>query len=106
MNHTNLSPAQFDEQIGKNENAVIIDVRMPNEKVEGDIEGSTVINIMSPDFADKIKALDRTKDYYVFCRSGGRSSTACGFMTSNGFESVYNLEGGINAWNQYEQTKK
>jgi rhodanese-related sulfurtransferase len=104
MNHKNIKAEEFDK-LSKEDNTEIIDVRSPEEEVEGFIEGATVINIMGPDFADKIKELGRDKTYLVYCRSGNRSSTACGFMASNGFDTLYNLEGGIQAWNQYKNTK-
>jgi rhodanese-related sulfurtransferase len=104
MSHNNINAEEFDK-LSKEENAIVLDVRSPEEKVEGFIEGATQVNIMGPDFADTIKALDKSKAYLVYCRSGNRSGTACGFMASNGFEKLYNLEGGINAWNSYIQTK-
>ena len=100
MNHKNISAEEFDK-LSKEANTEIIDVRSPEEKVEGFIEGAKVINIMGPTFEEDIKSLDKDKTYLVYCRSGNRSSTACGFMASNGFEKLYNLDGGIQAWNQY-----
>lgn len=102
MNHKNISPEEFDK-LSKEPNTEIIDVRSPEEKVEGFIEGAKVINIMGPSFGEDIKALDKDKTYLVYCRSGNRSSTACGFMASNGFDKLYNLDGGIQAWNQYSK---
>lgn len=101
MNHKNISAAEFDK-LSKEANTEIIDVRSPEEKVEGFIEGAKVINIMGPTFADDIKELDKNKTYLVYCRSGNRSGTACGFMASNGFDKLYNLDGGIQSWNQYK----
>ena len=98
MSHKNIKAEEFDK-LSKESNAVILDVRTPEEEVEGFIEGAKNINIMGPSFADEIKGLDREKMYLVYCRSGNRSGTACGFMSSNGFENLYNLEGGIQAWN-------
>ncbi|WKK79493.1 rhodanese-like domain-containing protein [Marivirga arenosa] len=100
MNHKNIGPEEFDK-LSKEPNTEIIDVRTPAEKEEGFIEGAKMINIMGPDFANEINALDKDKTYLVYCRSGNRSGTACGFMASNGFDKLYNLDGGINAWNQY-----
>ena len=101
MSHKNVNAAEFD-QLSNQDNTVVLDVRSPEEKVEGFIEGATQINIMGPDFADKIKALDKDKTYLVYCRGGNRSATACGFMASNGFADLYNLVGGIQAWNEYK----
>ena len=43
--------------------------------------------------------LDKSKNYYVYCRSGGRSAQACAVMTQMcGFENAYNLLGGFMNW--------
>ena len=94
----NIDAKSFKEKITEDPDAVIIDVRNPSEEEEGLIEGSININIMDPSFPEKIKSLDPDKNYYVYCRSGGRSSSACGFMESNGLNAT-NLNGGIIAWN-------
>ena len=54
---------------------------------------------MDADFPEKIKNIEKGKNYYIFCRSGGRSASACEFMEENGYSNTYNLIGGINAWN-------
>ena len=95
----NIEVSEFRELMKEN-NTVIIDVRSSSEKVEGDISGSITIDIYGPNFASEIEKLDRDKTYLVFCRSGGRSGSACGFMDSKGFKSLYNLNGGIMAWNR------
>lgn len=102
MSFKNINAEEFDK-LSQEDNTIVLDVRTPEEKAEGFVEGATQINIMGPDFAEKIKALDKDKTYLVYCRSGNRSSTACGFMASNGFDDLYNLEGGIHAWNAYKR---
>ena len=94
----NLTVEEFESGINTDEKAVILDVRTPEEEVEGIIEGSININIMSPDFTKKVLELDKENIYYVFCRAGGRSAKACEFLESNGYK-AYNLLGGIQAWN-------
>lgn len=81
------------------ENVEVIDVRGEEEKAEGFIEGATTINIMGPSFQQSISELDKNKTYLIYCRSGNRSSTACSFMARQGFEKLFNLSGGIKAWN-------
>jgi len=49
-------------------------------------------------FIDEVKKLDASKNYYVYCRSGGRSGQACAIMNSIGFENAYNLMGGFMEW--------
>jgi rhodanese-related sulfurtransferase len=56
------------------------------------------IDVNAPDFAQKVKALDKSKTYLVHCRSGKRSVQACGEMEGFGFGRLYNLDGGISAW--------
>jgi rhodanese-related sulfurtransferase len=95
----NIEVSEFKELMTQ-ENAVIIDVRSLSEKAEGDIPGCVTIDIYGPNFANEIEKLDKDKTYLMFCRSGGRSGSACGFMDSKGFTNVYNLNGGIMAWNR------
>lgn len=100
MAFKDLTAVEFKRAIKKDSNAVILDVRTPGELQEGAIEGHIMINIMSPEFTEEIRKLDKSKNYYVYCRSGNRSVTACNFMASQGFDTLYNLLGGIGAWNQ------
>ena len=47
---------------------------------------------------EKIKALDKSKTYLVYCGIGGRSAKACKKLDTLAFPNVYNLDGGIKAW--------
>lgn len=88
------------EQKAQEPNTVVIDVRTPGEVVDGFIKGTTIFaDINGNDFEQKMKALDKSKTYLVYCRSGARSSRAADFMINNGFNNVYNLSGGILGWN-------
>lgn len=95
----NLQASEFKKRIEEDEKAVVIDVRAPQEEVEGLIENSTNINIMDPSFAERVKSLEKDKNYYVYCRAGGRSASACSFMEMQGL-TTFNLAGGIIAWNE------
>jgi len=78
------------------EDVVLIDVRTPGEISEGYIDGTTLfINFSDEDFEPNLIAMDKSKTYVMYCRSGGRSGKASKFMVDNGFKTVYNLEGGI-----------
>lgn len=105
MDFNELTAEEFKNKIDNSKEAIIIDVRTPEEKSEGDIPGSVLMNIMNPDFSINIEKLDRDKEYFVFCRSGGRSSSACHYMTNKGFKKCYNLLGGIMAWNAKFKSK-
>lgn len=79
--------------------AIVIDVRTPDEIAAGYIDGTTVFaDIYGPDFNDKINALDKSKTYLIYCRSGRRSLSAAQMMVDNGFQNVYNLTSGITGW--------
>ena len=80
------------------EDAVLIDVRTLAEFNEGHIEGAVHIDIFSPNFQNEIQKLDKSKDYYLICRSGGRSMSAGNAMENIGFDRVTNLAGGMMGW--------
>lgn len=95
-----LSPDEFAEGVRVNSNAQILDVRTEEEFSSGHLPGALNINIMGYDFEEQIEELDRHRPYYVYCRSGGRSSSAVKMMKNKGFDEVYNMVGGILAWNK------
>ena len=96
----NLTINEFVEGSQNDDNAVIIDVRTPEEEAEGLIPNSTNMNLMEQSFPARVMDLDKSKNYYVYCRSGGRSATACQFMEKHGL-TTFNLLGGIQAWNSF-----
>ena len=98
VGYQNINVQEFD-RLRNIDNHVILDVRSPQELAEGSIPNHMMINMFEPDFQSRISNLDRDKTYLVYCRSGGRSGQACGMMVDMGFENVYNLSGGITAWN-------
>lgn len=94
-----ITEKQWNELIANDADAVIVDVRTPAEWNEGIIENAQLINIMQPhSFMDAIDKLDKSKNYYVYCRSGGRSAQACQVMNSIGIQNTYNLLGGMMEW--------
>jgi len=95
----NLNQEDWRELLAKTEDAVIIDVRTPQECEEGIIPGAMKLDIFDAEnFKSKIEAMDKSKSYFMVCRSGNRSGQACGFMQSIGFEKTYNLVGGMMEW--------
>ena len=95
----NLSQEEWTEDLKASENAVILDVRTEDEVGEGYIPNAINIDIhKGQGFLDEIEALDKSKTYFVYCRSGARSGQACSLMNQLGFEKAYNLSGGIMAW--------
>lgn len=80
------------------ENTIIIDVRTPGEVAEGTVDGAAVIDYNGDEFESKIAQLDKDKTYYVYCKSGGRSSRAVSYMQEQGFKNVHNVLGGFSAY--------
>lgn len=95
----NLGNEEFKNRILSDENAVILDVRTPAEFNDGHIPNSILMDIYNPTFQNRILELDKSKNYYLYCRSGNRSYHAGVFMISEGFNSVQHLEEGILSWN-------
>ena len=95
--YKNLSSAQFEELI-KNENVQLLDVRTLAEHMEGHIPGSLNINVKDENFASCVDdLLDTHKEVAVYCRSGRRSRTAADILVKKGFK-VYNLDKAILIW--------
>jgi len=79
-------------------NFVILDVRTPEEFAAGHIAGAQNIDFYAPDFEQQLAQLDKTKTYFVYCRSGNRSGQTIPIMKKLGFQYVYELRGGIAQW--------
>ncbi|WP_207203778.1 rhodanese-like domain-containing protein [Actinomyces minihominis] len=73
------------------EDAVIIDVRTPEEYAEGHLEGAVLMDLNSGDFAQTMPTLDPEGEYLVYCRSGNRSGQAVSLMKDAGFTNVTDL---------------
>ncbi len=94
-----ITVEQWKTQIADDANAVILDVRTQDEVDEGMIENAKHIDIyLGQGFVDEIEKLDKSKNYYIYCRSGNRSGQACQVMQQLGFETTYNLLGGYTDW--------
>ncbi|HEX6055119.1 MAG TPA: rhodanese-like domain-containing protein [Intrasporangium sp.] len=76
--------------------AVIVDVREPNEWAAG--HAPNAIHIPLGELPSRLDELPDTDDTVgIVCRSGGRSSRAVAWLTQQGFD-VANVEGGMRAW--------
>ncbi len=98
----NVTPQEAFTLIQENQNNpafVIIDVRTQEEFAEGHIENAVIIDYYSETFRDDINQLDKSKTYFIYCRSGNRSGKALNIMAGLGFQEVYNMLGGIIEWN-------
>lgn len=93
-----ITPAELKENMSS---LRIIDVRRPDEfdGELGHIAGAELLTLES-EFADRIPSYDRKETIVFVCRSGGRSSRATQYAQILGFESVFNMEGGMLLWNK------
>ncbi len=95
---TNLSAIEFADKIKELPNATIIDVRTPDEFSKGHLANANNYDWNGNEFDKQIALLDQSKPVFVYCLSGGRSSSAASKMRSEGFKTVYELDGGIMKW--------
>lgn len=94
-----LTQDEWAAQLKADDNAFILDVRTEEEVADGYIPNMKNINIFKGQaFVYELEELDKSKNYYVYCRSGGRSGQACAIMNDLGFENAYNLMGGFSEW--------
>ena len=93
----NLNAFEFKDGFDP-QNAILLDVRTPQETGLSFIEGASFINLYDEAFVSKINSMDKSKAVYVYCKGGSRSSKAANLLVENGFAEVYNLKGGIISW--------
>ena len=79
------------------DNAVIVDMREDKDYREGHIVNAVHTPASNSDAVQKLEKF-RERPVIVYCRSGHRSSGFCGKLRKQGFASVYNLAGGVLAW--------
>ena len=94
-----LSQEAWRKKMSEDDDVVIIDVRTDEEIEEGYIPNAVAMDIRDPSaFMESAQKLDPSKNYYVYCRSGGRSAQACALFNSLGIKNTYNLLGGFSEW--------
>lgn len=77
---------------------LLLDVRQPVEYEKGHLPGARLIPL--PELADSLENLNRTEPTIVYCAVGGRSRMAAQLLMNHGFDDVYHLMGGVEAWDQ------
>ncbi len=93
-----VDPAEFENGIVKPD-VQVLDVRTSGEYRSGHIKNSLLADWNNKtEFNDRIQYVDKNKPVYIYCLAGGRSAAAADWMKQNGFKTVIELKGGINAW--------
>lgn len=88
-----LSSNEFKQKI-KNDPGVVIDVRTDEEYNEGHLAiADHQYDLNNGEFRENLDHLNKSKTYYLYCRTGNRSGKAAKMMKDKGFEKVYNVGG-------------
>lgn len=92
-----VDAAQF-KKLTESPNALVLDVRTAAEVAEGHLPNAVNIDIYGSDFMAKVQQLPKDREILVYCTVGARSQQAADILSKQGFAKVYNLDGGIVAW--------
>lgn len=92
-----MSASEF-EEAAAGPGVVVLDVRTPEEFAGGHLPGAVNLDVSDPGFEQGLEELDRDATYAVYCQTGNRSLAAAQAMREAGFDDVFDLEGGIEAW--------
>ena len=85
------------ERLWQDKNPVL-DVRTKKEFEAGHIPGALNLDVNSPEFVQRVSALDKKKIYLVHCAAGVRSARACQKMSELGFDNLIDLAPGFRGW--------
>ena len=99
-----ISADELKLRIETKENLQLVDVRSIHEREQHAIQPS--MHIPLNEVALRAEDLDPSREIILYCQTGGRSAQACAQLTAQGFEEVYNLAGGINAWDTVSRAKR
>ncbi|MET3699376.1 rhodanese-related sulfurtransferase [Bacillus oleivorans] len=90
-----ITPKEVENLLIQGKELNIIDVREVEEVAAGKIPGAVNIPLGLVEF--RMSELEKTKEYIMVCRSGGRSGRATQFLEGQGYN-VTNMTGGMLEW--------
>tara|TARA_B100000131_G_C17777112_1_gene475733 strand:- start:81 stop:380 length:300 start_codon:yes stop_codon:yes gene_type:complete len=93
-----LTAQDLKNEIINHKDIILIDVREDIEVAQSKISGS--IHIPMNQIPERLEELNKNIKTIVYCKSGIRSDKVCQYLQHNGFNNVYNLLGGIKAWQE------
>lgn len=91
-----IGPRELAERLARGDSVCVLDVREHEELAIVRLAGATHVPLR--ELPGRLKELDASAEVVCLCHHGMRSAHAAAFLTSQGFERVLNLEGGIDAW--------
>jgi thiosulfate sulfurtransferase len=74
----------------------LVDIRDPESYAESHIKDA--ISLSDKNFPEFLANTDKTNPLICYCYHGFSSQNAAQFLKHNGFETVYSLKGGFEAW--------
>jgi rhodanese-related sulfurtransferase len=92
--YTSLTPQSFAKRLG-DPGAFVVNVHIP---YEGEIKGTDAFIAYDEISGDEDLPTDKGAEVLVYCRSGRMSKEASGALAADGYTNVYDLQGGMNAW--------
>ncbi|MEB3100800.1 rhodanese-like domain-containing protein [Ferviditalea candida] len=98
-----ISAEQLKQVMQSPRDKIFIDVRTKDEFKANHIRNFN--NIPLANLPNHLSKLDKQKEIYVICQSGGRSSSACSLLKKEGFKKIYNVMGGMSAWDRIKNSK-
>ncbi|HET6447753.1 MAG TPA: rhodanese-like domain-containing protein [Conexibacter sp.] len=90
-----LVPAEAAARLREEEGWQVVDVRTPEERPDGVIEGDVLIPL--DELSARASEIDPSRPSLIYCRSGGRSAMAVAALRTAGYD-AHNLAGGMLAW--------
>ena len=92
----NVNASQASKLVGEKANLLLLDVRTPQEYFQMRLEGAVLIPI--DQFERRLREVPRDRPVLIYCAVGSRSSMVANYLARLGYPEVYNLKGGIYAW--------
>ena len=96
-----LSVEAVHAMLSSDTSTMLVDVRTAEEYRAGHLRNCTLMDFYQADVRARLRALPRDRSIVLYCRSGRRSADAKRYMDSLGYTRVYNMLGGIVAWQQH-----
>jgi rhodanese-related sulfurtransferase len=97
-----IQPAELDAWLQQTGGATVLDVREPWELQTASVkaDGFDLVTMPMRSVPARYMELDRQRPIACLCHHGGRSAQVVHFLMQQGFTSVVNIHGGINAWSR------
>ncbi|MGB3633467.1 MAG: rhodanese-like domain-containing protein [Rubrobacteraceae bacterium] len=96
-----ITPRELKDRLERGDRLELLDVREPWEFVAARIEGSRLIPL--GEMPQRVSELDPHQETVVICHHGTRSAYVTQSLERSGFERVFNLEGGLDAYSQADE---